>query len=154
MNRIDDTVYRKLETVSNKVKNQLQSKGVAIPFKNDDGTISLGNYTIARRNGFYAILDYANEVIVDQINLPQTAAILANNLAVGKFIDNVILNYDRNYGYADFEEQLHHRTAERVLKKNLDRADVLFTKSKISHDKKQAAKRAILKSFEKLRNFA
>lgn len=154
MTQLDTSVYRKLELVSNKIKRQLQSKGIAIPVKNDDGTITLGNYTILKKNGFYSIVDHSNEIIVDKINLPQSAAILANSLAVGKFLDDNILRYDRKYGYAEFEEQLHYRSAERALKTNIDRADVLFTKSKINYYKKQEAKREILKSFEKLRNFA
>jgi hypothetical protein len=154
MKHLNSDVYKKLQIVSDQVKKELQQKGVAIPLRNNDGSITLGNYTIAKRNGFYAILDYSKEVVVDQINLPQTAAILANNLALGKWIDEKILRFDRHYGYAEFEETLHTRMAEKNLKKNVDRADMLFTKSKIKHAKKEDFKREIFKSFEKLRNFA
>jgi hypothetical protein len=154
MKQLSSNVYKKLQIVSDQVKKELQKKGVAIPVRNTDGSIALGNYTIAKRNGFYVILDYAKEVVVDQINLPQTAAILANNLALGKWIDEKILKCDRHYGYAEFEETLHIRMAEKNLKKNVDRADMLFTKGKIKHAKKEDFKREIIKSFEKLRNFA
>ena len=154
MKQINSNVYKKLQIVSDQVKQELQKKGVASPIRNNDGSIALGSYTITKRNGFYVILDYSKEVVVDQINLPQTAAILANNLALGKWIDEKILRSDRQYGYAEFEETLHLRMAENNLKKNVDRADMLYTKGKIKHAKKEYFKLEILRSFEKLRNFA
>lgn len=154
MKRLSSDIYRKLELLSDQVKGQLKKKGIVVPLKNDDESISLGHYTIVKRDNFYIILDYAGEVVVDKINLPQSAILIANNLALGKLLDNNTLNLDRCYGYAEFEEQLHLRMAEKNLKKDIDRADVLFAKSKVNHDKKVLAKHKIFKSFEKLRNFA
>lgn len=152
MTSTDDILFRKLVVVSKQVKRQLENNGLAIPVDNHDGSITIGSYTIVKKNGFYSILDFADDVIVDYINLPQTALILANNLALGKFLDNRVLNYDRQYGYSAFEEKLHQKTAECNVKKNVDRADMLFTKSSIHRAKKQAAKREIVRIFEKLRN--
>ena len=154
MTQIPDSLYGPLKTLTHEVKKDLQKRGIAIPVKNNDGSISLGHYTIVKRNCFYAIIDYSGDVLVDQINLPQTAAVIANDLALGKFINNTLLDIDRNYGYEDFEEQLHTKSAEKNLKKNFERAEVMMTKSKINRYKKEQHKRDIVKSFEKLLNFA
>jgi hypothetical protein len=154
MTHLSDSVYRKLQVVTDQVKQQLQRKGVAIPVKNDDGSIALGHYTIVKQDNFYAILDFSNEVIVDKINLPQSAAIIANGLALGKFVDTDTLNLDRQYGFCEFEELLYSKLAEKNLDKNIDRADMMYTKKNINRDKKIKFKRSIMKRFEKLRNFA
>jgi hypothetical protein len=73
---------------------------------------------------------------------------------LGKFINSKLLTIDKNYGYEEFEEQLHAKSAERNMTKNIDRADVMMTKSKINRYKKEQHRRDIVKSFEKLLNFA
>ena len=80
-----DDVYQKVKHLAENVKIQLQKQGIAIPSKAVDGTIMLGHYKIKKsKTGFYSILNYCNDVVVDQINLPQSAALLANRLALGK----------------------------------------------------------------------
>jgi hypothetical protein len=149
---ISDSLYRKLEVVSNQVKKQFRNKGIVIPIKNDDGSISLGNYTIVKENNFYKILNYAQETVVENINLPQTAAVLANNLALGKFIDIQILNIDRKYGYAEFEEQLSTRLLKKS-KNNLVLYDLSLANGREKQAKKEFYRQEIQRSFEKLRKF-
>lgn len=153
-NNFSEHIYKKLEIVSSQVKSQLEKKGIAIPIQNDNGSISIGHYTIIKRDNFYYILDFTGNILIDKINLPQTAIMLANNLALGKFLDNKMLDADRNYGYAEFEEVLHKRLAEKYFKRDINTADIMMVKSKIKRDKKEIFKRAITKSFEKLRNIA
>ena len=71
------------------------------------------------KTGFYSILNYCNDVVVDYINLPQSAALLANRLALGKYMDDNILIADRSYGHALFEEELH-KLHQDDLKKKMD----------------------------------
>lgn len=146
---INSEVYQKLENLSNQVEQRLKKKGIAVPVQNEDGSIQVGQYCILKLDGFYKIIR-RDEIIADKINLPQTAAIIANNLAMGKFFDSSILNLDRSYGYAEFEERLHRLHAEKYIKKNIDHAELLFTKSYIKKQKKEAYKRDILKQFENL----
>lgn len=146
---INSEVYKKLENLSNQVEQRLKKDGLAVPVQNDDGSIQVGQYCITKLDGFYKITR-RDEIIADKINLPQTAAIIANDLALGKFFDATILNLDRSYGYAEFEERLHRLHAERHIKKNIDHAEILFTKSIIKKQKKEAYKKDILKQFEKL----
>lgn len=153
MKPISEPLYKKLKQVSLEVKEKLKKKGIAIPTKNEDGSISVGYYHIIKSQDYYQILDYSKTVVIDRINLPQTAIILANNLAIGKYLDHNILSKDRNYGYSFFEEQLYSKIAKRNLKSNIDRADLAFTKSSIHKSKKERYKSDIMKTFEKLKRF-
>jgi hypothetical protein len=107
---------------------------------------------IKEKSGFYSIKDYSNETVIEKINLPQTAAILANGLALGKWLDNEIVSIDRHYGYSLFQETLTKQGAQKsLLRKDVDRADLLFTKSSIARTKKLIARQQIYDRFEKLR---
>lgn len=154
MSHFDADIYEKLKGITEKVSLQLQKRGIYIPTKNNDGTIKIGNFTIVKNDEFYEILDHTREPIVDKINLPHTAAILANNLALGRFLDTKMLEVDRAYGYAAFEETLYKKLIESISKTDSDKAYVMKIKCKIKHDRKVACKQEILKGFEKLRKLA
>jgi len=148
---MQDTVYKKVERLAKVVQNDLRKKGLVIPVDNPDGSVSVDNYTIIRdRSGFYSILNRSGDTVVDKINLPQTAALLANNLALGRFVDDKLLKHDRQYGYSLFEEQM----AKKIITnhKDWDKVDVMQTKIEIAQHKKMSAKRTIMFSFEKLRS--
>jgi hypothetical protein len=86
MKQTPDDIYQKVKQLGLDVKEQLKRQGIIIPTKTPDGSIRVGYYTIKRnKTGFYSILDYSNEAVVEFINLPQTAAMLANRLALGKY---------------------------------------------------------------------
>jgi hypothetical protein len=153
MEHLPEHLIKKILHVSNEVKEEFRKKGVAIPTINDNGSISLGNYTVTKNsNGFYNVLDYSGEAVVSQLNLPQTAAIVANNLALGKFVDVELVDKDRRYGYALFEEDQSKRALAKSSKKDLSYFDLMLTKHMISKAKKELYKSDIVKSFEKLRN--
>jgi hypothetical protein len=153
MDHLPEHLIKKILHVSNEVKEEFRKKGIAIPTMNDNGSISLGHYTIKKgTDGFYNILDYSGEAVVSQLNLAQTAAIVANNLALGKFVDDELVNKDRRYGYAVFEEEQAKRALAKSSKKDLDYFDLMLTKHMIAKAKKNLYKSEIVKSFEKLRN--
>lgn len=154
MEHLPEQLYKKLKQVSIRVKEDLRRKGIVIPVKNIDETISIGYYTVKKIENHYQILDHSGDIILDKINLPQSAIVLANNLALGKFIDTDLLSKDRQYGYAVFEEELHRRYASKNLKTNIDRADLCYTKSAVSKSKKEKYRQDIVKTFEKLKKFA
>lgn len=78
---------------------------------------------------------------------------LANNLALGKWIDPTIRGLDTEYGYRSFEYELFKKNANQSLKnKNIDRAEMLFTRCEIAKSRVELAKKQIIASFEKLRN--
>lgn len=148
-----DHIYKNFKLVVNSVKAELAKKGVAIPRQNEDGSVNIDRFKILKAStGFYKIINFRGDILADKINLPQTAAVLANGLALGKWLDLEIYKADQEYGYKLFEEQLYKKNAVRSLKNNnIDRADMLFTRSKIAHFKVETAKKTIMSSFEKLR---
>lgn len=153
MDHLPEHLVKKILHVSNEVKKEFRKKGIAIPTINDNGSISLGTYTVKKdNNGFYNILDYSGEAVVSQLNLAQTAAMVANNLAVGKFVDSELVDKDRRYGYALFEEDQAKRALAKSSKKDLEYFDLMLTKHMIAKAKKELYKSEIVKSFEKLRN--
>jgi len=153
MSSNSDQLYKSFRNLAETVKTDLRKKGIVIPVKNSDGSITLDRFTITKQDGFYYIKDRQGEVIVDKINLPQSAILMANGLALGRWLDDRIFNLDKEYGFRMFETDLFkkHATAN-IKKKNLDRADMLFTKFKIAQDKLKTAKHEITSNFEKLRN--
>lgn len=150
-----DEIYLKIQQISTDVKEKLKRQGIVVPVKKRDGSIQIGSYSIKKEgSGFYSILDFKNEVIINRINLPQTAAIQANRLALGKYVDDSILEADVKYGYALFDEELHVYLAECSLKKkDLDKAEMMYTKSTIAKHKKIQYMHEVRKSFEKLMRF-
>ena len=157
MKNIPSDVYDKIVGLAERIRLKLKKKGLIIPSNNKDGTVQLGEYTIIKNIEMYAIVDRHNKIIISDINLPQTAAILANDLALGKVIDSYLIDDDKDYGYALFEETLYKQILKKKLNNNLknyDSYELILTRSLISKSKKEARKISINKSFEKLRKLA
>jgi hypothetical protein len=151
MKTTPEDLYFQMKTLSVEVRKDLLSKGIVVPTKNDDGTVTIGNFTIVKNfNGSYAILDHTDEKIIDNINLPQTAIMVANKLALGHYKDSILLDVDRRYGSADFEERLYRRAMSR---KSNDFISVYVTKYEIAKHKKTEYRESINRSFEKLLKF-
>lgn len=150
---MNEQLFFKVEKLAHGIRDELRKKGLVIPTDNGDGTVTVDNYTIKKqKSGFYVIEDFHNETVVDKINLPQTAALLANSLALGKWIDDSLLTADRKYGYSLFEEQVAKRGIEYSAKhKDYVKLDVLYSKMYDAADRKNRAKATITNSFEKLR---
>lgn len=146
LNLLDSVIFKKIVTISKQVNDKLNQKGIAIPVQNDNGTISVGHYTIVKEEDLFSIKDYRNETVISKINLPQTAILLANNLALGKFIDWQLVEKDKRYGYAVFEEK---RYSTRFKRKNLDRSAVYEAKLFDAKIKKDMHKRDIIDRFKK-----
>lgn len=144
-----EIIFEKIEALTRGVLKNLRSKGIVVPIENDDGTITIGRYSIIKSQGFYQIVNYANEILVPNINLPHTALMIANDLALNKFIDSKTIELDRNYGYALFEEQLYKKISKK--QKSYEDYDIVVTKGLVARAKKEHNKRAILAHFDKLR---
>lgn len=154
MKKIPEFVYSKVAVLSDEIKKEFRKKGIIIPDTNEDGSIRLGVFNVVRtKNGFYQIQDTKGRSIVENINLPQTAVILANDMALGRIVNSDIIKKDQMYGYAFFEEQLHKKSAEKYRANNIDQSVLRTTKQLISKGKKDYFKNEIVKHFEKLRKF-
>lgn len=154
MKKISENILRKLEQLGAEVEKGLKKKGIAIPVRNDNGSVSIGKYTIVKENNYFKVINDRNQVEFDQINLPQTAVILANNLECGRYIDPKLILKDKNYGYAEFEETLQRQLGLKLMQKDFTRASVVLAKSTNNQQKKELYKKDIVSVFEKLRKFA
>jgi len=148
--KLNPNIYNKIVAVSNEVQRNLRRKGVVIPTRNQDGSISLGSYTIRKDHEEFYIHDEIGEIVIKNINLPQTAVLLANNLALGKQVDRTLINKDMSYGSALFEEELAKRSAKKS--KNIDKWDLMNTKSMIAQARKNHYKNEIVNSFKNFEN--
>lgn len=147
-------LYKKLVNLTRKTKTDLQVKGLAIPSKSDD-TVKIGNFFVVKHpDGYHCIHDQSNAVLFDQINLLQTAILIANSLAVGKKPELSIVEHDKRYGYNRFNVQNYSRLAQSFSKKNdWDRYESAVIKKETSKEKAELSKNYIIKSFEKLQHF-
>jgi hypothetical protein len=152
MKNLSNDLYKKIEELNQSVNEKLRRQGIVLPVKTINGTISIGKYYIEKnKDGSFKITTHRGEEIIADINLPHTAALLANNLALGKWIDQDLIAIDRKYGHASFDEIVHQKSAERSIKlKNYDKAEIMMIKSSIARHKKENYKRSIATSFEKL----
>jgi hypothetical protein len=146
-------LYSKIAYLSRQIKSEFRQRGFIIPSKSAQGIVQIGPYLIKRNpTGFYTITDHANNIIVNHINLPHTAAILANDLALGRDLDQTILQKDRDYGYAEFEDQMVKHSIK--SNKSQDYIDILLSKFKHSEGKKEIYKNDIVSRYNKLTKIA
>lgn len=151
MSKLSNDVLSKIKQLTDSLNKEFIRKGRVIPSENEDGSVNFGNYVLSHMpTGSFRITDYSGEVIVDQINLPHAAIIIANDLAVGKFINQQILEQDRHYGYALFEESVCDRQLTLKSKRSTFDFDLALAKKTVSHQKRVKCRRAIINSFRKL----
>jgi hypothetical protein len=150
MKKIPNKLFQKVESLAKTVISDFQRRGYVIPVEQKNGTIKFNSYIVGKNtNGFYRVSDTRNNIYADNLNLVQTAALIANDLALGKILDTAIINIDKTYGYKLFDEQVYETAAKR--KKNTLDQDVFYeTRSKIARSQKEHAKQQILSSFRKL----
>jgi hypothetical protein len=149
MENLPNNLYHKIQQLSFEVREDLRKKGVVAPKKNKDGSVSVGRYRIVKNSNGYTVLNDYNEIVEQHLNLPQTAVLLANDLALGRFRDKNVVDNDRKYGYALFEEELHTRTRNRKTVA-LEYYDVALAKASEARSRKEYYKKDLLNKYEKL----
>lgn len=149
MKKIPKNIFNKIEVVAKNVMTDLKNRGYVVPVEQDDGSIKFNDFTVRKNNGFYSVVGKNNKVVVEGINLPQTAALLANDLALGRILDIEIIRVDQDYGYRSFDETVYTNAARRK-KNNLDQVIFYETRSEIAKVQKNELKNRILNSFKKL----
>jgi hypothetical protein len=148
MKPIPEDLYKKIEKISETVRKDLRNKGLVVPVRNKDKSITIGRYTIIKEfDSFYTVLDFLDEPVITRINLAQTAILVTNKLALGYYKDTDLLDADRKYGYADFEESLYKNMIP--TSKSLE---IHLSKYSIAKKKKELYKASIVNSFQKLVN--
>jgi hypothetical protein len=151
MQSLNPNLYKKIEKIAIEVLNDLKAIGVSVPIENTDGSITFGHYTVYKNNGSYTICDQAGYIVVDHVNLPHSAIILANKLSISNNIDNTVLENDKYYGFRLFDELSAGNAADKASKKKeYSRAEFLRNKKVVAAEQKANYKRKILISFNKL----
>jgi hypothetical protein len=152
MPKVQKNLVDKVKVLADTVKKDLRKKGVIIPVKHKDGTISFDNYSVVKRTNGYYILNIKGSEVAGPINLAQTAIVLANGLALGRQVDDNILHADKYYGYRFFDEEVFTKSANNSLKtKDYDRADWCFTRASIARKQKEVFKATIMSHFGRLK---
>lgn len=154
MNEIStDPYYKKIENLSAEVKNKLFRKGLVVPKKNNDSSISVGRYTIKRdENSRFFIIDNQQEILVKNINLAHTAVVLANDLALGKGINQKLLDKDQIYGGTLFEEEMYR---QRILQtKDPELRETMVIKQENNKEKQDMYRYEIEQSYQNLMRIA
>jgi len=146
----EQQIFKKIDVLSQKIRRQFLEKGVVLPSQDKEGKIRIGKFTIGKnKDGFFNINDTTGFLIVDQINLAQTAILLSNKLALGKMLDKTLLENDRQYGYALFEETLQKQALTRS--QDTDRICLLLNRLAKSSSKRKLHQTYIISNFEKLK---
>jgi hypothetical protein len=147
----ENQLFEKFTKLANAVRQDFKSKGVVPPSQKKDGSIQIGIYNIKKQNSVYYIKDRNNNIIVGPLNLAQTAVVVANDLALGRWPDHKLIDEDKWYGYKAFAEQSALHVAEIASKrKDTDRADFSFYRAAIAAEQKLIYKKTIDSRFNKL----
>lgn len=149
MENLPINIYNKIQQLSFEVKQELRKKGIVAPVKNKDGSISIGYYRVVKTTDGYSVLDHYGDVVEQGLNLPQSAVLLANGLALGKYKDTTIVDNDRRYGYAVFEEELNTKLKSKK-KLSLVHYDVAIAKAAEARSRKEYYKKDLLNKYQKL----
>ena len=150
MKKIPKSVAGKMEKVANAVISDLKRKGYVVPVKNPDGSIQYDKYLVTKtHDGFYQVTNKTGKVYADNLNLPQTAAVLAHSMALGNLPDEKLVTLDKNYGYRAFDEDLYRAACHRS-NNDVDLKILYQTRYEIAKQRKNQFKSQIMKSFRKL----
>jgi hypothetical protein len=149
MKKLPHNLFHRVEIVAKTVLSDLKKKGHVVPLEQQDGSLKFDNFTVRKVGQFYCILDKRNQVVIEQINLPQTAALLASGLALGKILDSTIIKLDQEYGFKKFDEEVYYTAAKRK-KNTLDQVIYYETRYQTAKLKRAAVRNKILESFRKL----
>lgn len=149
-----ERLYQKILNLTRKVRDDFRRKGMVIPVKNSDGNVRVGKYLITRMNtDFYCVVGVDGEVMAENLNLPQTAVVVANHLALKGYLNTDIVEKDREYGYAYFEHQVYQRARDRA-EIDPDYYDLKASKYEYSGERAELYKQQILEQFNKLQKVA
>jgi hypothetical protein len=144
-------LFEKFTKLANAVRQDFKRKGIVLPSQQRDGSIQIGTYNIKKTDSAYYVRDRNNHIVAGPLNLAQTAVVVANDLALGRWPDHKLIDDDRWYGYKAFAEQSALYIAETAGKrKDADRADFSLYRAAIAAEQKLTYKKTIDSRFNKL----
>lgn len=145
-------VFNKLNALNDKVKDQLRRKGLITPVKKPDGSIQVGTLKIVKKDNLFYVIDRYNNILAQNINLPHSAILIANDLGLSKATVNSTIEKDYRYGHYAFDEL----NLKAIITKTKDQGkkEILQEKLITSSLQKKKYKQAILEGFNKLLKIA
>lgn len=149
---MNNKVYEQIVNLTNQTRDSFKNRGMAIPTSDGQGNIKIGKYTIIyNKDGNYQINDHHGQTFYKNINLPQTAILIANALATKQRVDDRVLRHDQTYGTKMFDDINYTRLSkiylkQHQLKKYLD----MSMQSDYAADQANRARDAIIKTYKKL----
>lgn len=121
--------------------------GQVIPTITNNGQVRVGPYVIVKSRYHYEIRDIYNQSLYCMINLPETAIVIANALALGKTPNSQLIKNDREYGFSLFDQANYVRLIKN--RKNIERLEILEDKLEWAQVKSASLKNQIEKEFQK-----
>jgi hypothetical protein len=129
-------LIQRLQSLKNKVKDNLKSKGIVVPVKTSRG-LKLDDYEIVLEKTGYVVYNKYNEKAYYNLYYLQTAVLIANALASGRTVRNEWVVNDRAAGVSDFDKDLfEHRLNVSLKRKDLfgiQHYHTRLTESKLKH---------------------
>jgi hypothetical protein len=145
-------ILEKVQALADSVKGDLRKKGVIVPKKHKDGSIQFDNFLVVSKNNGWHVLNKKQETVVGPVNAPQTAIVSANSLALGRSVDDKLLENDKWYGFKYFDEEVYSNSAKTSMKSNnWDKADWCLTRASIAKVQKEQYLAYIMSSFNRLK---
>ena len=152
MTDLDPALFNKVERVAKTVLDSLKKKGYVVPSSMSNNRVNFDGYIVGRdREGYYYISNPDRDLLIDKINLPQTAAVIANNLALGRSNIENLLDQDKYFGFRDFDTLIFKRAMDRN-KRDVDQYAYWQTRYNTARQQAKSHKITIVNSFEKLRS--
>lgn len=151
MTAYNKDIVKELVSLNRATVRNLRTKGYVPPVRTSEGKIKVGSYIIDKDDqGLYFITDDCKNIVVAQINLPQSAAMVANKLALGIRTDKEILTFDTYYGNYVFDEQNCQNLLKKCKRHQKDKAEIILEKLQNARARKKFYYNKIIQGFTKL----
>jgi hypothetical protein len=152
MTKLSNKIYQKIQNINRDVKEKLRRRGFVSPILQSDGSIVVGQYKIKKnQNNFFDIEDKHQRKIIFDINLPESAILIANDLALTNFLNPVKISIDKQYGYVLFDITRYNHNIKTLLKKqNYEKLDLMIAKKSSAVYKANQIKTLIESDYKKL----
>jgi hypothetical protein len=152
MNSTKNKIFNKVQEVAKSVKKELRDKGYIVPVKETDGSINFEGVRVRKiKDTFYTIYDIHNIPVVENLNLLQTAVVLANNISLGRWPDMKLIEADKQYGYQSFKLEVYKARRNKATEFT-DTWLYYDTRQRIASENTEKYKKVITASFDKLSN--
>lgn len=151
MTDLDPDLFLKIENTARTVIDSLKKKGYVVPTSLPGNRVNFNGFIVGRDKEGYYIQNPRTDTLINRINLPQTAAVVANSLALGKYKIENILSQDRRWGYRDFDMMVFKRAMERT-RNNIDQFAFWQTRYNSARQQAITSRNTIMHAFEKLRS--